>query len=358
MPIKFCKMAGRIFLLVFIFALGTKYSLWATTVEVENEDDDISVVPTPMSKTANVQVTPPNGEAVGADLEMEGESKETLPHPSPTPLMTPTPVKKKSLVETPTPTAFATESQAQNELAPNSLMPPRKRVRISDKVGFYYFVSSGFFVSDPSQLHSIAKVIGSADESLNFSTPKRTYIELSSDHDTVKPDDLLVVFRAVHLVHEPHSGVSGYPVENLAIVKVVEVQKKRVLVEVQESFGPFQSGDRVETYDNEIKRWKQAQIKKELPPHPITCFVLGGRPDRQNYAQTDFIYLSAGTKTGVVEGQNFDLREIVDTGGMEEPLHVPRGIAQVVFTGLNYSTAQIIRSNASVKKSFEAVYQP
>ena len=352
MPIEFRWKTKRILLLAIVFALGTGCRLWATTVEVENEDDDISVASTPTPQTMKPQVTPQNGKTLDADLEMEGESKAVLP-PS-----LPTPITKKRPLETPTPTVVSAEIPIKNESSPNSSEPFRSRVRISDKVGFYYFVSASFLVSDPAQIHSIGKVIGSSDESLNFSTPKKTYIELSSDINKVKPDDLLVVFRSVIPIHEPRSSASGYQIENLAIVKVVEIQKRRVLVEVKDSFGPFQDGDRVESYENEIKRWKQAQIKKELPAHAIRSFVLGGNLGRQNYEQTDFIYLSAGTKTGVVEGQNFELRQLMNTGAMEEPIHAPQGLAQVIFAGPNFSTAQIINNNGPIQKSFEAIYQP
>jgi hypothetical protein len=358
MCIKFCWKMKSIFLLAIIFTLGTGCRLWATTVEVENEDDDISVVPTPMPKTSNPQVKPQNDETMDADLKIDAESKAALPSPTRTPVMNPTPLKKTLLFETPIPTTVSTANPVISETLANSPGSFRERVRISDKVGFYYFVSAGFLVSDSSQVHSIGKVIGNADYDLNFSTPQKTYIELSSDQYNIKPDDLLLVFRTVVPIHIPHSAGSGYVVENLAIVKVVEIQKKRVLVEVKESFAPLKDGDRVESYDGEIKRWKQAQIKKELPSHSVKCFVLGGDVSRKNYEQTDFIYLSVGTKSGVVEGQKFEIREIKSTGAMEEPIHALRGVAQVIFSGLNYSTAQIIKNSESIQKGFEAIYQP
>ncbi len=349
MPIKLGRTAECLILMSAIFALGIGCRLWAATVEVENEDDDISVIPTPAPKAMNPQVTPSNDKGVDADIELQGEEKEVLPSP--------TPVKKPE-VDTPTPSVVANESQVKKNEQSNSIESTLPRVRINDNVGFYYFVSAGFMISDNAQMHSIGKVIGNADTSLNFSMPKRTYIELASDHYEVRPDDLLVVFHSVPAFHDSHSTFPAYQIENLAIVKVIEIQKRRVLVEVKESFRTFQDGDLVETYENEIKRWKQAQIKKVLPSHPVKCFVMGGELSRQNYEQTDFIFLSAGSKAGVVEGQKFELREIDNTGAMEEPLHALRGVAQVISAGLRCSTAQIISNSESIKKGFEAVYQP
>jgi hypothetical protein len=346
------------FLMVLAFSLGAASLLRATTVEVENDDDDILAAPTPMNGSSNPQAVPPRNKTADTDLDLEDQSEKAAPASISAPPPTPTLAAKKVPMETPTPTIVPNRSQENNEAQANSLPFSGKRVRISDKVGFYYFVSAGFLSSDPARIPSIGTVIGSGDYNQNFSTPKRTYLQLESDHTKVKPDDLLVIFRTVTPIQEPHSGDLGFQVENLAIVKIIEIQKERVLVEVKESFRPFQEGDRVEVYENEIRRWKQAQLKKALPSRSIKCFVVGGEANRQNYEQADFIYLSAGSKKGVVEGQNFDLREITDTGAMEESLHTLRGVAQVIFSGPDSSTAQIISNHESIQKSFEAVYQP
>ncbi len=358
MPIKLRCATSPFVFLVAIFVLATGGRLWATTVEVENEDDDISLVATPVSKTVTPQATPQNNQTMKGNLEKAEASDKASPFPSPTPQMSPTQTVKKAPLATPTSSTLPEESQTKSDLRKNPIETSRQRVRISDKVGFYYFVSAGFLVSDPSQIHSIGKVIGNPGNEQLFTSPERTYIELSSDQTKIEPGDLLVVYRADRPMHETNSATLGYRVENLAIIKVIELQRRRMLVEITQSFGAIHNGDRVETYDNETKRWKQAQIKKELPSHSIKCFVLGGDSSHQNYEQTDFIYLSAGTKAGVVEGQKFEVREITSTGAMEEPLHALRGVAQVIFAGLNYSTAQIVSNNESIEKSFEAVYQP
>jgi hypothetical protein len=311
-----------------------------------------------MVGASNPQVTPQKDKTADTDLEVEDQSEKALPSPASVPPFTPTVSPKKIPLETPTPTIASDENQKNMEPPLNSSTLSGKRVRISDKVGFYYFVSAGFLVSDPARIPSTGTVVGSGDYNQNFTTPKRTYLELSSDRSKIRPDDLLVIFRTVLPIQESHSGKLEYQVENLAIVKVIEIQKKRIFVEVKESFRPFREGDRVEIYDNEIRRWKQAQLKKVLPSHPIKCYVVGGEAGRHNYEQADFIYLSAGSKEGVVEGQNFDLREITDTGAMEESLHTLRGVARIIFSGPNSSTAQIINNHEPIQNDFEAVYQP
>src|SRR5580692_11804947 len=92
MPIEIRQAKVGVFLSAIIFLLGTASFLRATTVEVENEDDDVSAVPTPVQKTSSSQAVSQNDKAVDSDLEMEGENKEVLPASSPTLVSTPTPV--------------------------------------------------------------------------------------------------------------------------------------------------------------------------------------------------------------------------------------------------------------------------
>jgi hypothetical protein len=235
------------------------------------------------------------------------------------------------------------------------------RARIDDLIGFFYFVKSGYVVPDPSRVPSLGKIIGSFGGQMNYSTPKQLYVQLpSSKEAAVKAGDFLVVYRAGAPILEKHSGFSGYWVENLALVKVIEVQKKECLVEVKKSFSPFEEGDRVKSYDDEIKRWKQAQTKKELPIHPIRCFVAAGtKPMTQNYwNQNDFVILTAGTKKGVVEGQTFRLNRIVDRGPQGEPLHSKEGLARIFYAGPESSMAEIISNQGPIEKGFEALYEP
>lgn len=301
-------------------------SLRAATIEVENDDEDLGTVPTPSAHAPVAKSAPPSSSKVQA-----------APKPPPAP---PAPPSQISALPP------ATEA-----------VSTQKRVRISEDVGFYSFLKAGF-VADPSRVSPLGKVIGSFDYNANYSFPKRTYVEMSSPGAKVSPGDLLVVYRHMPDVEDNTMGTSGAPIENQAIVKVIESQNQRCLVEVFKSFRPFQEGDLVEPYENEIRRWKQAQAKKPLPSHPVTCFVAGGESGMESYAQTGIVYLSAGAKKGVVEGQTFELREPQTTGSLTDNLRVPRGEAQVIFTGPDFSTAMILTSHEPITKGFEADYEP
>ena len=303
-------------------------SLRAATIEVENDDEDVDAPPTPAAQTQNP--------APAAKPPKPAASKAKAPSLAPPP--------SPPLESAPLPPGAETVSA-------------QKRVRISENVGFYYFLKAGFVV-EPSRVAPLGKVIGSFNYNATYTTPKRTYVEMSSPQAKVSPGDLLVIYHGVSPIEAPATGDSATPVENLAIVKVVELQNQRVLVEVVKSFRPFQAGDPVEPYENEIRRWKQAQAKKPLPSHPVTCFVAGGETGMQQYEQLGYIYLSAGAKKGVVEGQTFQLRESQNTGSMEEALRIPRGKAQVIFVGPDFSTAMILNNDESIQKGFEADYEP
>jgi hypothetical protein len=280
-------------------------NLKAATIEVE--DDDISTPPTPISASPTSKINP---------------------------------------------------SHTQNELPSSADLSHQPRVRVNELTGFYYFVKAGFVVPDDSKINSIGRIVGDVESQISYSTGKRSYIDLTSSKLTLSPGDLLVVYRDTERMEEPVSGFSGVLVQNLAFVRVIETHKNQCLVEVKETFAPFQEGDKVKVYDDEIKRWKQAQIKKNLPDYPVKCYVAGGENHRESWSQTDFIVLTAGTKKGVVEGQIFQLREFKERGWEGDPLHEPEGKAQVFYAGPNYSMAQIFSSREPVKKGFEALYQP
>ena len=230
------------------------------------------------------------------------------------------------------------------------------RVRISEKIGFYYFLRSGFLVSDDSKVSPVGNVLGSSNNGELYQTGDKNFVDLSQGQNELKPGDLLVVYRLGRRLDESHSGFSGIWVRNLAVVKVLEVEKKRCYVEAKKSFFPFKAGDKVRLYDDEIKRWKQAQVKKALPDHPVSGFVTLAEPNDLFAVQTDFIVLTVGSKKGVVEGQRFLLKKTLYTGG--PPAHGTQGLAQVFYVGSNYSMAQVIYSDEPIRKGFEAVYQP
>lgn len=300
-----------------VVAFLVAFSLRAATIEVENDDEEIDVAPTATAVPA--------------------ASHPAKPAPS-------------------VPAVFKPASPTGlNAGVPAST----RRVRVSDNVGFYYFVKAGY-VTDPDKIPAIGEVVGNMDYNMNFSVPKKTFIEIDPDKAKLTPGDLLVVYRAVQPVEEAHSGALGFQVENEAIVRVLETQESRYLVETVKSFRPFRKGDKVVPYETEIQRWKIAQIKKPLPAQTVTCYVVGGPADmvRTSYNQQDFIYLSAGTKEGVVEGQDFRLWKITDTGVMSEELRLPVGEAQVLFAGPDCSTARILRNSEMIEKGFKAEFKP
>jgi hypothetical protein len=294
---------GILFSLLFIGNLR----LMAATIEVENDDEDVGGSPTPMPVAPNTKIE-----------------------------------KKQVLVEGSSPSAEK----------------PLIKTRIDDSIGFYYFVKSGYVVSDKSKISSIGSVLGTLDSQISYSTPHKTFVELLSSKTGVKVDDLLVVYHVTDPVQEEHSGQMGFWVKNLAIVRVVEVQKQRCLVETKASFGSFQEKDKVKFYDDEIKRWNQAHLKKEVSTHPLKCYVAGGEPGQEYFNQTDFILLTAGTKKGVVEGQLFRIYEQKDRSFIEDSIQVPKGKAKVFFAGPDCSIAQILSNHESIKSGFVAFYQP
>lgn len=307
--------------------------------------------PTPKASAAvpaNPTPVPP-ANALPKSKGIEVESDDDMDFSSPATAM-PATVQAKPA---PKPIAVPMEDTAEPP-AENATAQPR--ARISDNVGFYYFVKAGY-VAESSTLHPIGKVAGSFDYNQSFSLPKTTFVESFSNRVKVSPDDLLVVYRTVNPIGDSQNLDPDYQVENLAIVKVIEVQKNRYRVKVIKSFYPFKEGDLVEAYDIEIQRWKQAQTKKPLPTHPVNCKVAGGVLGQRTYNQLDFIFLSAGTKKGVVEGQVFQLKEAIDTGFLQDSARKPHGQAQIIYAGPEYSTAQILFNDEPIGQGFEAVYQ-
>src|SRR5579871_4782528 len=262
--------------------LLTALSLKAATIEVENEDEQVDAAPTATAVPPDPAPAKQAPAAAAAPAAAPGK---------------PAPVTQAAPVPAANPSA--------------SVPPATRRVRVSDSVGFYYFVKAGY-VADPDKMPAIGQVVGNADNNISYSMAKRTFIELQSEKNKPAVGDLLVIYRTLQPVEESHMGALGYQVENLAIVRVVETQDLRDLVEVVKSFYPFVAGDRVEDYDNEIQRWKEAQIKKPLPAQPVTCYVAGGVQEsiQKTFNQLDYIYLTAGTKQGVVEGQTFRLFKV------------------------------------------------
>ena len=297
----------------------------AATIEVESDDDALSAPPTPsFTKTSAVQ------EVISTPVIPQKETK-------------PLPISK----------AITPKSSLTNEPEPTS----QNNTRINDNIGFYQFVKSGYMVRDINQAPGIGRVIGGIGIDQNYSTGKKTFVKLYSDRYDVKPDDLFVVYRILEMpITNEKSETLGYVVQNLAIVKAVEVEKRKCFVQVNQSFDTFQKGDFIRPYEDEIKRWKWAQTKKALPNRPIHCFVVGGESGMNLYSLYHNLILSAGTQKGVVEGQVFQLKE--PKSSSDGILHLPVGATEVIFAGSNYSIAQIISSSEIIEKGCEAFYEP
>lgn len=333
MPTRILK--NTVFFLGFLLWVGF-VPAWnhAATIEVEQDDDEVAAGPTPAAVAAPKSVAPSPAPVKEKAVTSPANKKEEKV-PPPAPAMTPVPKDETR----------ATTSE--------SAMP---RVRVSDKMGFYYLVQAGFLAKDRGQITSVGKVIGSFDEQETYSTPHKTYIEFTQKEPAVKVGDLLVISRAEQAVTEPRTSFRGYWVENLAVVKVVELEAKKCQVEVVQSFRPFQKGDLARPYEDEVQRWKQAQTKKNLPDNAIQCFVAGGEPGRETFNKMDWVFLTAGSKRGLVEGQEFKLRRRLDTS--DQTVESFAGKAQVFYAGPDYSLAEILYNHIPIEKGFEAVYQP
>jgi hypothetical protein len=306
-------------LLMVVWGMVSPFQIKAVTVEEEDGEEDLFEAPTPVqakAKPSTVQSTP----TAVSQRVLESSSA-----------------------------ADFQEIKGDTGVAPKS--------RINRNISFYYFLRAGYIVSESSEIPSLGEVIGT-DGDLAYSTPKKFFVRLVSPKTEVKPGDLWVVYRAVDRVGKPETEFFGFLTRNLAVVKVVEVQKQRCQVEVKKSFGYIENGDKVKPYDGEIQRWKDAHSKKPLPTQPIQCMVAGGEPKHDQLTETDFIILTAGSKKGVVEGQVFELRSGRETGFLEKPIQIFCGKAQVFYVGPFYSMARILKSRVAIQKGFQAVYQP
>ncbi len=337
----------RLILSFAVFTLLGFSQLRSATVEIEDDDEAVDATPTVTAHPMKAEVkavikmtaTPETASPKKVVENEEGVSEEDGTQAS-----------------TDVPDVAKGKGAARVEVGSGA-----RRARISDDVGFYYFLKSGSVSPDPDQLPAIGKVATIESFGLSYSTPKKTYILLEPKaQKQVKAKDLLVVYRAKEYFQEAKSGFSGYCVQNLAVVKVLEVQQRRCLVQVVESFFPFEDGDPVRLYEDELSRWKQSQVNKNLPEHAVKCYVAGGEnmDIRHFWTTSDFIILTAGSKKGIVEGQEFELRKFENRLDKSESLHIPVGNVEVFYAGPNYSLARIKTSHIPVEAGFEAFYDP
>lgn len=229
------------------------------------------------------------------------------------------------------------------------------------RVTFDYFLKSGYAADSISDIPSVGRVKGDEGaEETEFAFPQKVFVELTGERSTVKPGEKLIVFDDLGGMSEGHSGFSKHFIKNLAIVKVLEVQKDRCQVQIVKSYDVFKAGARLKSYDREMEFWKKAKTVKQLPERSIECYVAQGDPGRAYWNQADPIILTAGRKQGVVEGAIFELREKRVLGALEDDASVESlcGMAKVFFAGPDYSVAIIVSNSHPVVRGFVAVYKP
>jgi len=272
---------------------------------------------------------------------------------------TPTPKPKPTKVPTPIPSAKpAAAGPAAAEPAPKAAAAPLKgdrEVKMAASVGFHYFVKSGFLVKDPDGVPSVGKVRNYKGQ-ISFSTPKRFRLE-PAEGSVLRAGDRFVVFRVRRFVREEDSDFSGFWVQNLAVVKVVESDEEGAVGEVVKTYSPFEDGDLLKPFNEEMDRWNQAAAKKELPSQEIRCRVAGGEGTLEQLVQPGFVFLTGGAEQGLVEGMVLAVRqtaEALDGAGKT----TPAGKVRVFYAGEGHSLAQILNSPAPIRKGFEATFRP
>jgi hypothetical protein len=224
-------------------------------------------------------------------------------------------------------------------------------------VNFSYFLTSGYAANDISGIPSVGKVSGTPELDGSLSTAKTLFVVVPNAKIKLNPGEKLIVFGDRGLLTEKNSGFNKRFIKNLAILRVREGEGKRYLADVLTSYDDIPLGSPVKLFSGEKAIWEKAQVAKEFPTNPIKCYVAGGERGRDNWNQTDYVILTAGTKQGVVEGVIFQLWEVPWNKNVKLD-GVARGFAKVFYAGANYSLARIQEGSVSIFNGFEAVYTP
>jgi hypothetical protein len=224
-------------------------------------------------------------------------------------------------------------------------------------VNFNYFLTSGYAANDISGIPAVGKVSGTPELDGSLSTAKSLYVTVPNDKTKLEPGEKLIVFGDGGALRVKDSGFNKRFIKNLAILKVREGEGRRYLADVLTSYDDISLGNPVKLYTGEKEIWDKAQVAKEFPTHPIKCFVAGGERGRDNWNQTDYVILTAGTKQGVVEGLIFQLWEVPWSKNVKLDGNA-RGFAKVFYTGSSYSLARIQEGSDSIFNGFEAIYNP
>ncbi len=224
-------------------------------------------------------------------------------------------------------------------------------------VNFSYFLTSGYAANDIFGIPAVGTISGTPELDGSLSTAKSLYVAVPNDKIKLTPGEKLIVFGDGGLLQEKNSGFNKRFIKNLAILRVREGEGRRYLADVLTSYDDIPLGSPVKLLSGEKAIWAKAQIAKEFPTKPIHCYVAGGERGRDNWNQTDYVILTAGTKQGVVEGLIFHLWEFSWNKNVKLD-GISRGFAKVFYSGTNYSLARIQEGSDSIFNGFEAVYTP
>lgn len=281
--------------------------------------------------------------------ELSDDSANTEETPTPTPILEPSPTDTETVVPKKEPV------QAPARTVPSLKL---KRVRAAQDISFYSFLSSGFVVMDSEPREILGLVYAFEGDPMSYSQPSEAHVKL--DHPTrSKVGDLLTIYHLYKKsLDNSELGFQGSWAEIQAVVQIQEIIKDMARVKIIEGFQPFSNGDMARDYGIDVKRWKKAQTKKNLPLADISCSVAGGYPLNVQYKQTDTIVLTAGSDKGLVEGMVFELDRKTDRGLEGNPLFNPLGFAEVFFCGNQYSLARVTESRDGIQKGFAAFYRP
>jgi hypothetical protein len=225
-------------------------------------------------------------------------------------------------------------------------------------VNFSYFLTSGYAANDISSIPSVGKVSGTPEIDGSLSTAKTIYVEVPNEKMKLEPGEKLIVFGDGGPLVEKNSGFNKRFIKNLAILRVREGNGKHYLADVVTSYDDIPLDSPVKLLSGEKAVWEKSQVAKEFPTKTIKCYVAGGERGRDNWNQTDYIILTAGTKQGVVEGLTFRLWEVPSWNQNVKLAGVSRGFAKVFYVGASYSLARIEPNSDSIFNGFEAIYNP
>jgi hypothetical protein len=319
---------------LFLALLSPGWFLYAKTIEVEIGAEDNA---SPSASSGSLTLAPTG--ASGAAVESQ----------APTQVPKTTPASPETVIQSP-------ELLSPGETNENSAK--NKRTRASQGLSFYSFLAAGFVVSDSEPGDVLGKVIAASGDPLNYSQPSEAHARLVKPSRS-KIGDLWTVYHLYeNSLEDSDVNFQGSWGETRAVVQVEEIIKNVAKVKIIEGFEPFGEGDLVRDYGIDVKRWKRAQTKKNLPPAEIRCYVAGGAALNMNFNQWDNIVLTAGARKGVGEGMVFEMDQKTEQRGGGEAVFVSAGAAEVFYCGNTYSLARVTQSTEVIRKGFTAIYRP